>query len=45
MSCAKNLCLAIEKADDNPIRKKFLVDLAAQCGDFDDRCMKLLSAK
>jgi hypothetical protein len=45
MSYAKNLCLAIEKADDNPVRRKFLVDLAAQCGDFHERCMKLLSAK
>jgi hypothetical protein len=45
MSYANNLCLAIEKAEDNPLRKKFLVDLAAQCGDFHERFMKLLMAK
>jgi len=45
MSYARNLCVAMEKAEDNPIRKKFLIDLAGQSGDFHDRFMKLLLAK
>jgi hypothetical protein len=35
----------MEKTEDNPIRKKFLVDLAGQSGDFHERFMKLLLAK
>jgi len=45
MSYAHNLCVAMEKAEDNPIRKKFLIELAGQSGDFHDRFMKLLLAK
>jgi hypothetical protein len=45
MSYANNLCLALEKTEDNPVRKKFLVNLAGQCGDFHERFMKLLLAK
>jgi len=45
MSYANNLCIAMEKTEDNPIRKKFLVDLAGQSGDFHERFMKLLLAK
>jgi hypothetical protein len=45
MSYADNLCVAMEKVEDNPIRKKFLVELGKQAGDFHERFMKLLMAK